>query len=93
MNLSEAQIQRMARNVIDNIEKNNVASFISKKEVVVSKAQEIITGNFQAEKKLDMEANSLVDQLIANSGDDSLNRHKLFKMTKDRLAKQKGIVL
>lgn len=93
MGLSEAQIQRMARNVIEGLDKGNVASFISKKEVVISKAQEIISNNFKAEKNIDIETNALVDQLITNSGDKSLNRHKLFKMTKERLAKQKGFVL
>ena len=93
MVLSDIQIQRMARNVVDSLEKGNAALFVSKKEVVVSKAQKIIYDNFQAEKNLEAEARQLTDQLIASSGDESLNRHKLFKMTKERLAQQKGFVL
>ncbi len=93
MGLSEVQMQRMARNVVDMLEQNNAAKFLSAKETVVSKVSEIIKNNFNLEKELDREVNVLVDQLIANSNDKALDRHKMFKMAKERLAKQKGFVL
>ncbi len=93
MELPDVQIQRLARNIVDSLERDNASQFISKKEVVISKTSDIIKDNFNAEKKLDIEARRLADQLIAGSGDSSLDRHKLFKMTKKRLAKRKGFIL
>ena len=91
--LSDVQIQRMARNLIERLEQNKISNFLAKKEKAVSLAINVVKSNFEEEKKIDLEAHKLVDKLIQNSNDQTLNRHTMFKMAKKRLADKVGFVL
>ena len=92
MKMSDKQIKRMVKLVLDELKEHNVITFKEKEEKVFMRATELIKGDFNKEQELDQEVNDMMDDLERqNPG--SFQRYKMFPLLKKRLAKQKGIVL
>lgn len=92
MKISDKQMQRMAKAILNGLKEQKVIVFKEKEEIVQERATSLIRGDFEREAQLDKEVNRMMDDLEKqNPGE--FQRYKMFPLLKKRLAKEKGIIL
>jgi hypothetical protein len=92
MKLQSVQIERLVRNVFDRLKEKDLIEFKKTEKEVFARAVEHVTADFRREDDLVKEVHKMMDDLEAqNPG--GFDRRKMFPLLKQRLAKQKGIVL
>jgi hypothetical protein len=92
MKLTNHQLEVMIQRVFQIWKQKNVASFKVDEKVAFQRALEIIKNEFEKEKKVEVEAKTMIDQLERqNPG--SFEPHKMFLMIKKKLAKDRGLIL
>jgi hypothetical protein len=92
MRLQPPQIDRLVRNILDRLKEKNLIQYKAAEKDVLARAVELVTGDFKREDDLVREVHKMMDDLEKqNPG--GFERHKMFPLLKQRLAKQKGIVL
>jgi hypothetical protein len=92
MKLQPVQIERLVRNVFDRLKENKLIEFKKTEKEVFLRAIELVTLDFKREDDLVREVHTMMDDLEKqNPG--GFDRRKMFPLLKQRLAKQKGIVL
>ncbi len=92
MRLQPPQIDRLVHNVIDRLKEKQLITFKVAEKDVFARAVELVTKDFKKEDDLTQEVYRMMDDLEKqNPG--GFERHKMFPLLKQRLAKQKGIVL
>jgi hypothetical protein len=92
MRITPLQIERIARKIFEELKSQKVVEFKVPEEKAFKRACEIIKADFDRELQLDREVNLMLDDLERkNPGE--FQRFKMFPMLKQRLAKQKGIIL
>lgn len=92
MKLNQHQIELLVHKVFESYKKYNVASFKVDEKKAFQRAVEVIKAQYELEKKIEVEAKALVDQLERqNKGD--FEPHKMYLMIKKKLAKDKGLIL
>lgn len=74
------------------LEKKNLIQLNVGRDLALKKAQAIIESDFAREAQLDAEVNKRLDELERDQTD-QFERHKMFKMLKQKLANEKGIIL
>lgn len=92
MRLQPPQIDRLVHDIIDRLKQKNLIQFKAQEKDVFAKAIELVVADFKREDDLVKEVYRMMDDLEKqNPG--GFERHKMFPLLKQRLAKQKGIVL
>jgi hypothetical protein len=92
MKLQPTQIERLVRNVFDRLKEKQLIDFKKTEKEVFARAIELVTLDLKKEDDLVREVHSMMDDLEKqNPG--SFDRRKMFPLLKQKLAKQKGIVL
>ncbi|HMN67234.1 MAG TPA: DUF507 family protein [Bdellovibrionales bacterium] len=92
MKISDKQMTRMARAILEGLKAQKVIEFKDSEQNVLNRAAAIIKSDFLRESELDKEVNRMMDDLERqNPGE--FQRYKMFPMLKRRLAKEKGIIL
>jgi hypothetical protein len=92
MRLTQQQIQHLANSVVQKWKKNNVVTFKEDEKKVLARAVKALLDECQKEADLDREVNKMLDQLErTNSGE--FQRFKMFPMLKQKLAKEKKVIL
>ena len=92
MKLQPLQIERLVRNIFDRLKEQQLIQFKKTEKEVFARAMELVTLDFKKEDDLVREVHSMMDELEKqNPG--GFDRRKMFPLLKQRLAKQKGIVL
>jgi hypothetical protein len=92
MKLSSPQIQVLAEKILDQWKKQNIAIFKEDEKKVLARAMEIIKGDYTREEELDREVHAMLDKLErTNSGE--FERYKMFPMLKQKMAKDKKVIL
>jgi hypothetical protein len=92
MRLTQQQIQHLANSVVQKWKKNNVVTFKEDEKKVLARAVQALLDECQKEAELDREVNRMLDQLErTNSGE--FQRFKMFPMLKQKLAKEKKVIL
>ncbi len=92
MRLTQTQIERMVQNVFDRLKEKQIIQFKVSEKEVFNRAVELVIADFRREDDLVQEVYKMMDELEKqNPG--GFERHKMFPLLKQRLAKQKGIVL
>ena len=92
MKLQAIQIERLVRNVFDRLKEKNLVTFKKPEKEVFARAIELVQNDFKREDDLVKEVYKMMDELERqNPG--GFDRGKMFPLLKQRLAKQKGIVL
>ncbi len=92
MKLTPLQMQKLVEKVFEIWKKNNVIQFKEDEKKVFSRAFEAIKADYQREAALDIEVNKMLDQLErTNSGE--FQRYKMYPILKQKLAKERKIVL
>ena len=92
MKLQNVQIERLVRNVFEKLKEHDLITFKKPEKDVFARAIELVNLDFKREDDLVKEVHKMMDDLEKqNPG--GFDRRKMFPLLKQRLAKQKGIVL
>lgn len=92
---------RLSKELIHHISESVATNLIAKKLVTVNtggpnllaKIVEVITADLQAEDKLNKEVEKLLSSHEAEISRGGMDYRKVFELTKQKLAKERGIVL
>ena len=95
MKLKQEQIQRLAGKVYNDLSVNGLIIPRGERQAVVDAISKVISQNFACEQNLERDAERMLDETIASLGRGSadIDRRRMLKMIKDKLAKERKIVL
>lgn len=92
MKLSAQQIQVLAEKILNQWKKQNLIVFKEDEKKVLARMIEILKEDYDREAALDKEVNEMLDQLeISNPGE--FQRFKMFPILKQKLAKERKVIL
>jgi hypothetical protein len=92
MKLSPLQMQKLVEKVFEHWKKNNVVVFKEDEKKVFARALEAVKEDYQKEAQLDSDVNKMLDQLErTNQGE--FQRYKMYPILKQKLAKERKMVL
>lgn len=95
MRLKEEQIHGLAEKVYNDLSADSLILPRGERGAVVTGIARTISQNFAAEQKLERDAEKLLDETLEamGSGAAGIDRRRMLKMVKDKLAKERKIVL
>jgi len=95
MRLREEQIHGLAEKVYSDLSAEGLITPRGERGAVVAGIARAISQNFAAEQKLERDAEKLLDETLSamGSGAAEIDRRRMLKMVKDKLAKERNIVL
>jgi hypothetical protein len=93
MRLTKDLIQHIANAIAANLESKGVAKYDVSKEAISSKIADVITADMMAEEKLNKDVEKLLSAHEAEIARGQMDYRKVFELTKQKLAKDRGIVL
>jgi len=93
MRLPKEMIKHIAVAIAANLEKKGLVEYEVSKDVIAAKIAEVITADMLAEEKLNEEVKKLLAAHEAEIAKGQMDYRKVFELTKQKLAKEKGIVL
>lgn len=92
MKLTSLQMQKLVEKIFDHWKKQGVITFKEDEKKVFARAVEEVKKDYQREEALEKEVMAMIDQLErTNSGE--FQRHKMFPMLKQKLAKERKVIL
>lgn len=92
MKLSSQQIQVLAEKILTQWKKQNLIVFKEDEKIVLARVVEIIKEDYDREAALDKEVNEMLDKLeMSNPGE--FQRFKMFPILKQKLAKERKVIL
>lgn len=92
MKLTPLQLQALAAKTLEHWKKANLVEFKADEKAVLEEMTAILKKEIQKEVDLEDEARKMVDQLErSNSG--PFDRHKMYVLVKNKLAKDKKLIL
>ncbi len=92
MKLTTSQIQRLSEKILKQWKTQNLITFKVDEKVVLQTIVDAITADFQREEQLDRDVNALMDQMERDH-EGQFQRHKMFPMLKQKLAKERKVIL
>jgi len=93
MRLTKDLIQHIATTIAANLESKGVVKYDVSKEVMSSKIADVITADMMAEEKLNKDVEKLLSAHEAEIAKGQMDYRKVFELTKQKLARDRGIVL
>lgn len=93
MRIPKEMIKHIADAIAANLEKKELVEYEVSKDVIAAKVAEVITADMLAEEKLNEEVKKLLAAHEAEIARGNMDYRKVFELTKQKLAKEKGIVL
>jgi len=95
MRLKEEQIHGLAEKVYNDLAADLLITPRGERGAVVVGIARTIAQNFAAEQQLERDAEKLLDETMAAMGRGAadIDRRRMLKMVKDKLAKERNIVL
>ncbi len=93
MRLSKELIQHLADAIAVNLETKALAKYDVARATIVSRIAEVITGNMLEEDRLNKDVEKLLSAHEAEISKGQMDYRKVFELTKQKLAKERGIVL
>jgi hypothetical protein len=92
MKLSPLQMQKLVEKVFEAWKKQNVCTFKEDEKKVFERAVLAVKQNYQDEINLDRDVNKMLDDLERTNWGE-FQRHKMYPILKQKLAKERKIVL
>lgn len=92
MKLTPLQMQKLVEKVFETLKAHNIITFKVDEKKAVERAVLAVKADYQREAELDIEVNKMLDQL-ERSNPGEFQRYKMFPMLKQKLAKEKKVVL
>lgn len=95
MRLKDDQIRRLAEKVYNDLQADGLISVRGERTAAIEGIFSAIRQNFDAEQVLERDAERLLDETIASMGRGAadIDRRRMLKMIKDKLARERKIVL
>jgi hypothetical protein len=94
MHLKKEQIDRLAEKILTDLSDAELVSFKKERTGVLASIKDVIQGDIRKEEELEKEAERLLEQTLrASGGGADIDRRKMLKMIKQKLAKDRNIVL
>lgn len=95
MRLKDEQVQRLAEKVMSDLTSAGLITLKAERGAALNAVKAAITGDLKGEEALERDAETLLDQTLRSmgSGAAGIDRHKMFRMIKEKLAKERKIVL
>ncbi len=93
MRLTKEMIKEISEAVVHSIETKKMARLLRPFDTISVKIAEVIAADLAAEDRLDLEVEKLLSSYEAEIARGGMDYRKLFEMTKQRLARERGIVL
>jgi len=92
--LKEEQIAKLADRIVADLETGNQITLKVARQQAVKSVAEAIRTDLKAEEDLEREAEQLLERTLRTAGDlEGIDRHKMLKMIKTKLAKDRKLVL
>lgn len=92
MKLTTSQIQRLSEKILNQWKNQNIITLKVDEKIVLQTIVDAITQDFKREEQLEHEVNGLMDQM-EKEHEGQFQRHKMFPMLKQKLAKERKIIL
>ncbi len=94
MRLKKDQIERLAGTILADLDTAKLVSLKGERKTVLEAIGGVITDDIKSEDDLEAEAERILDRTLrATGGEAGIDRHKMLKMIKEKLAKDRKIVL
>jgi hypothetical protein len=93
MRLPKEMIQHIADAITANLESKGLVEYEVPKGTIAGKIAEVITADMTAEDRLNDEVKKLLVAHEAEIAKENMDYRKVFELTKQKLAKERGIVL
>lgn len=92
MKLTTSQIQRLSEKILKQWKAQNLITFKVDEKIVLKTIVDVITLNLKKEEQLDQDVKNLMDQM-EREHEGQFQRHKMFPMLKQKLAKERKFIL
>jgi hypothetical protein len=92
MKLTTSQLQRLAEKVLNHWKSQNLITMKVDEKVVLSTMVEALMNELRKEEQLDNDVKALMDQM-ERQHEGEFQRHKMFPMLKQKLAKERKVIL
>jgi hypothetical protein len=93
MRLPKEMIKHIADAIAANLESKGLVEYEQPKDAIAAKIAEVITADMVAEDKLNEDVKKLLSAHEAEIARGQMDYRKVFELTKQKLAKERGIVL
>ena len=94
MRLKEEQIAKLADRIVADLETDNLITLKTARQQALKSVAEAIRTDLKAEEDLEREAEQLLERTLRTAGDmEGIDRHKMLKMIKSKLAQEKKMVI
>jgi hypothetical protein len=93
MRLPKEMIQHIADAIAANLESKGLVEYEVPKGAIAGKIAEVITADMMVEERLNDEVKKLLVAHEAEIAKENMDYRRVFELTKQKLAKEKGIVL
>ncbi|MBI3753269.1 MAG: DUF507 family protein [Deltaproteobacteria bacterium] len=93
MRLAKEQVEKISRLILDNLKTKGLIVFKVPEEAVLSRIIEIFLKDLKAEDELDREIEGILQKYAREIEAGRMDYRKMFNLTKEKVAKERGIVL
>ncbi len=94
MRLKKDQVDRLADKILSDLDTAKLVSPKGERTKILDAVKSVILNDIKSEADLEADAERILDQTLrASGGGADIDRHKMLKMIKDKLAKERKIVL
>ncbi len=93
MRLSKELIKHVADAITASLESKGMVKYDAPRDTIAAKLSDIITANMLEEDKLNKDVEKLLSAHEAEIAKGQMDYRKVFELTKQKLAKERGFVL
>ena len=93
MRLSKDIVKHIADAVVANLESKSMAKLLKPRDAVFERVEGLITEDLLAEDRLDEEVEKILASHESEISSGQMDYRRVFELTKQKLAKERGIVL
>ena len=93
MKLKKERVAILASNIIEGLLKSGLIVPSIPREELIKKIDNTITGDLMIEEKLNEEVREILKNHSKQLEKESVNYQRMFQMVKDKLVKDRGIIL
>ncbi len=92
MKLTTSQIQRLSEKIFNQWKSQNLMTLKVDEKIVLKTIVDTITADYLREQSLEQDVHALMDQM-EREHEGQFQRHRMFPMLKQKLAKERKIIL
>jgi hypothetical protein len=93
MRLNKVRVHQMAVSVIERLQSSRMLEIHGKPEVVIQKLESAIVSELQVEDRLNADVREMLKQFEREFAEGRADYQKMFTMVKQKLIKERGVIL